>query len=74
MVINFIVIQFVPGGPVEQMIAQLTGDDVAATARFGGGTTQEAGDTSQRPDIGSESTSRYTGAQGLTPDLILEIE
>ena len=74
MVINFIVIQFVPGGPVEQMIAQLTGDDVAATARFGGGTTQEAGDTSQLPDIGSESTSRYRGAQGLPPDLILEIE
>ncbi|HAK53079.1 MAG TPA: microcin ABC transporter permease [Gammaproteobacteria bacterium] len=74
MVINFIVIQFVPGGPVEQMIAQLTGDDVAATARFGGGATQETGDTSQRPDIGSESTSRYRGAQGLPPDLILEIE
>ena len=74
MVINFIVIQFVPGGPVEQMIAQLTGDDVAATARFGGGTTQETGDTSQRPDISFESTSRYRGAQGLPPDLILEIE
>jgi ABC-type microcin C transport system permease subunit YejB len=33
MVINFVVVQFVPGGPVEQMIAKLTGDAVAATRR-----------------------------------------
>ena len=32
MIINFAVVQFVPGGPVEQMIAQLTGDAVSATA------------------------------------------
>ena len=31
MVINFMVIQFVPGGPVEQMIAQITGEGVDAT-------------------------------------------
>ena len=36
MVINFMVIQFVPGGPVEQMIAQITGEGVDATARVGG--------------------------------------
>ena len=32
----FIVIQFVPGGPVEQMIAQITGENIDATARVGG--------------------------------------
>ena len=32
MVINFLIIQFVPGGPIEQIIAQVTGTDVAATA------------------------------------------
>ena len=37
MVINFAIIQFVPGGPVEQMIAQITGETVDATARVGGG-------------------------------------
>ena len=51
MVINFVVIQFVPGGPVEQMIAQLTGDNVEATARFGGGSPQETRDTSQSLQI-----------------------
>ena len=37
MLINFAVIQVVPGGPVEQMIAQMTGTAVEATARFSGG-------------------------------------
>ena len=33
----FVVVQFAPGGPVERVIAQLTGDDVSATARVSGG-------------------------------------
>ena len=37
MVINFTIVQFAPGGPVEQIIAQVTGTDVGATARIGGG-------------------------------------
>ena len=42
MVINFVIVQAAPGGPVEQMIAQLQGTAVDATARFsaaGGGET-----------------------------------
>ncbi|MBC8242188.1 MAG: microcin ABC transporter permease, partial [Alphaproteobacteria bacterium] len=34
MIINFAVIQAAPGGPVEQMIAEITGTAVAATARI----------------------------------------
>ena len=45
MVINFAIIQFAPGGPVEQIIAQLTGADVGATSRIGGGGGTEAGAT-----------------------------
>ena len=36
MLINFAVIQIVPGGPVEQLIAQMTGTAVESTARFSG--------------------------------------
>ena len=36
MLISFTIIQFAPGGPVERVIAQLTGTDVAATSRIGG--------------------------------------
>ena len=32
MIVSFTVVQFAPGGPVERVIAQLTGTDVAATA------------------------------------------
>ena len=37
MIINFAVVQIVPGGPVEQMIAQMSGNAVESTARFSGG-------------------------------------
>jgi microcin C transport system permease protein len=70
MIINFIVIQFAPGGPVEQLIAEMTGNATDATAQF----TGQAGDTaaSQSGQTGSES--RYRGAQGLDPEVIAEIE
>jgi len=35
--VNFAVIQAAPGGPVEQMIAQIKGTAVSATARVSGG-------------------------------------
>ena len=33
MVINFVIVQAAPGGPIEQMLAQLQGTGVDATAR-----------------------------------------
>ena len=76
MVINFVVVQFVPGGPVEQMIAELTGDNVDVTARVSGTATGETQTgqtkTTSGKDVGA--TSRYRGAQGLPPELIKDIE
>jgi len=77
LLINFVVLQFMPGGPVEQVIAQLTGTAVEATARVSGGgggevggeqraATQQAGDAA--------ITSKYRGAQGLDPELIRDLE
>ena len=77
MIINFAVVQFVPGGPVEQMIAQLTGDAVSATARVGGEAGNETSDSQPQKGSraqGSDHTSRYRGSQGLPPDLIEQIE
>ena len=77
MTINFFVIQIVPGGPVEQMIAQLSGDAVEATARFASSGTGEAmGENRNRQsfDASSNLSSKYRGARGLSPDLIAEIE
>ena len=77
MIINFAVVQFVRGGPVEQMIAQLTGSAVDVTARVGGDAGSEVGaGAAKRPQAGSDAglSSRYRGAQGLPPELIEDIE
>ncbi|MBQ32237.1 MAG: microcin ABC transporter permease [Deltaproteobacteria bacterium] len=73
LLINFAVIQVVPGGPVEQMIAQLQGDAISATDRFtsSGGELRE----SKPSGVGDSSvTSKYRGARGLDPDIVKEIE
>ena len=73
MLINFAVIQIVPGGPVEQMIAQMTGTAVESTARFSGGGEGENLNSVNLTDS-SNFDSKYRGAQGLDPDIIKEIE
>ncbi len=67
--LNFFIVQLAPGGPVDQMIAQLTGQDVAATARIAG-----AVDSQPQLDMAETSRSQYAGAQGLDPELIAAIE
>ena len=67
--LNFFIVQLAPGGPVDQMIAQLTGQDVAATARIAG-----AVDAQPQLDMADTSRSQYAGAQGLDPELIAAIE
>jgi microcin C transport system permease protein len=71
MVINFVVIQAAPGGPVEQMIAQIQGRAVDATARL----TGQQGDTAQ-PSQSQQggSNEKYRGARGLDPEFIKQIE
>ena len=73
MLINFAVVQVVPGGPVEQMIAQITGTAVESTARFSGGGEGEnliSFDNTSSANV----VSKYRGSQGLDPDIIREIE
>ncbi|TVQ99123.1 MAG: microcin C ABC transporter permease YejB [Desulfovibrionales bacterium] len=70
MILNFIIIQAAPGGPVERVIAELRGHDVAATARFAG---TERGEM-QAVHLSESAQSRYRGAQGIDPELIAELE
>ena len=37
MLVSFVVVQFAPGGPVERVIAQISGSDTGATSRISGG-------------------------------------
>ena len=73
MLINFAVVQIVPGGPVEQMIANMTGTAIESTARFSGSSEGENINSINTSDI-SNFDSKYRGSQGLDPDIILEIE
>ncbi|MDB4860939.1 microcin C ABC transporter permease YejB [Alphaproteobacteria bacterium] len=73
MLINFAIIQIVPGGPVEQMIAQMTGTAVESTARFSGGGEGELNSSFDASSF-DDGDSKYRGAQGLDPDIIKEIE
>ena len=79
MLVNFLVLQFVPGGPVEQIIAQLTGTAVDASARVSGGAGGDVGTGQvQGGEAGAGTaggiTSKYRGAQGLDPELIADLE
>ena len=65
MIINFALVQFVPGGPIEQILANLEGrGDVFES--FSGG----AGDA----DFGTDNSSEYVGARGLPPEFIAQLE
>ena len=66
--VNFFIVQLAPGGPVDQMIAQLTGQDQdGAASRVAG-----AQGAPQTTDQSLET--RLAGAQGLDPELIAAIE
>ncbi|RMD47472.1 MAG: microcin C ABC transporter permease YejB [Alphaproteobacteria bacterium] len=65
MLINFVLVQFVPGGPIERIIAQIE-EGAGALDRITGGGQGEAG--------GAAGDSSYQGARGLPPDFIKELE
>ncbi|MDP1882433.1 MAG: microcin ABC transporter permease, partial [Bradyrhizobium sp.] len=72
--VSFIVVQFAPGGPVERVIAQLSGADTGASSRISG---SSGGDFGARTQVGASAdmtNSKYRGAQGLDPDFIKSLE
>jgi microcin C transport system permease protein len=74
MIVNFVIVQAAPGGPVELMIARIKGTAVEATARVSG----TGGETSSAPPaVGGQSsaiTSKYRGARGLDPEFVRQLE
>src|SRR4051812_18974290 len=74
LLVSFAVVQFAPGGPVERVLAQLTGADTGGTSRISGG----GGDFGARGQTGAHAdaavSSKYRGAQGLDPEFIKKLE
>ncbi|HYN40103.1 MAG TPA: microcin ABC transporter permease, partial [Rhodospirillales bacterium] len=73
MLINFLIIQTAPGGPVEQIIGDLTGQGAAITERVARGGGGEVVGGGGMPGGGGEA-SKYRGAQGLDPEFIASLE
>jgi microcin C transport system permease protein len=63
MVVNFVVIQAAPGGPIDQTIAQLRGTGSATERVTGGGR-----------EVGGGGSEQSRGARGLDPRFIQELE
>jgi microcin C transport system permease protein len=75
MLANFVIIQAAPGGPIEQVIAQLKGHGMEATARVGGTAGGETGASPvQREAARGGEASKYRGARGLDPEFIRQLE
>lgn len=62
MLVNFTLTQFVPGGPIEQIIARVQGEGDALRNITGGGDAQAA------------QSTEYAGARGIPPELLDQLE
>ncbi|QDL92446.1 microcin C ABC transporter permease YejB [Paroceanicella profunda] len=60
MIINFVLVQFVPGGPVEQVLAQINEGPGAGMERLSGG----------GQEVTSGGSGDYQGGKGLPPDFV----
>src|SRR5688500_13044266 len=74
LLVSFVVVQFAPGGPVERVIAQLTGTDTGATSRISGSPGGDFAANTQTTIAAEGANSRYRGAQGLDPEFIKSLE
>src|SRR6201995_2081226 len=72
--VSFLVVQFAPGGPVDRVLAQLTGADTGGPSRISGGGGDFGARQQARVGAGEAVNSRYRGAQGLDPEFIKSLE
>ena len=63
MLVNFTLTQFVPGGPIEQIVARVQGEGDVFRNIAGGGDAGQGG-----------GPEKYAGASGLPPEFIAELE
>ncbi|MTI14655.1 microcin C ABC transporter permease YejB [Sansalvadorimonas verongulae] len=67
LLLNFIIVQAAPGGPVEQMIAQLEGFDTNVTRRI-------SGDNSAANQLNALELNEGQSSRGVSPEIIKQIE
>jgi microcin C transport system permease protein len=72
--VSFLVVQFAPGGPVERVLAQLSGADTGGTSRISGGGGDFGARQQGQIGAGDAINSKYRGGQGLDPEFIKSLE
>ena len=75
--LNFLIVQLAPGGPVEQVIARMNGMGNGVADRIsGGGSDNMSAQQVLDRNVGTASgtASKYRGAQGLDPEFIKSLE
>ena len=65
LLVNFLIIQVAPGGPVEHMLAKYQGVNVDAKSNFS---------STAQMNMNSGMESKYKGASGVPPEMIAELE
>ncbi len=72
LIVNFVIVQAAPGGPVERVLAELKGTNIDLTARLSGA---DGGDLrGQASSGGSAVSDKYRGSRGIDPALIADLE
>lgn len=73
MLVSFAIVQFVPGGPVDRMIAELQGHGGDGMGRLSGGGSDVSMSGAGTAAQGAGEGSAYRGSQGLDPEFIAEL-
>jgi microcin C transport system permease protein len=68
MVINFAIVQLAPGGPVDQMVARIKGNEISALSKVNSSGSDFAKNTS------GSTNENYASNKGIEPKLIQELE
>ena len=71
LLINFVIIQFAPGGPIERVINQMSGISSGAAVQTGASATQGLQSSAAS---GTEISGKYRGAEGVNPEFIASLE
>ena len=75
MLVSFLVVQFAPGGPIERVIAMLSGADTGGASRVSGAPGDFGARGQQQGTFTGDSVNtKYRGAQGLDPEFLKSLE
>jgi len=67
--VNFVIVQAAPGGPVDQLIAELRGTGANTLTRVTGGT----GELTSTATSAAQSSAQTRGSRGLDPEFVAEL-